>query len=211
MTITHLTTPTTPALGAAPDHRLGGTLGADRDLVAAELAAADLLVALGLPLDAPSVRTTPARMVRALAEMITPGEFTATTFPNDEGYEELVLQCDIPFRSLCEHHMLAFTGVAHVGYLPGERILGLSKLARLVQHFAARPQVQERLTQQVGAWLHENVSARGAGVIVKAEHSCMSLRGARVSGAHTVTAAWFGALRDSTQERQEFLTLAGVP
>lgn len=192
------------------DARVAGGPATERDLVAAELAAGELLTALGLPVDAPSVRATPGRLVRALAEMITPGEFTATTFPNDEGYTELVLQTGIPFRSLCEHHMLAFSGTAHVGYLPGERIVGLSKLARLVQHHAARPQVQERLTQQIGAWLDENLNARGVGVVLSAEHSCMSLRGVRVSGTRTVTSAWFGALREEPRERDAFLTLAGL-
>jgi GTP cyclohydrolase I len=194
---------------AAHDVRLAGA-GVTQDLVAAELAAGNLLTALGLPLDTPSLKATPGRMARALGEMITPGGFTATTFPNDEGYSELVLQSGIPFRSLCEHHMLAFSGVAHVGYLPGERIVGLSKLARLVQHFAARPQVQERLTQQIGTWLDQNLSARGVGVVMSAEHSCMSVRGVRVTGTRTVTSAWFGTLREQPQERDTFLTLAGL-
>ena len=110
------------------------------DLAAAEVAAADLLTALGIDVAAESTAETPGRMARAFAEMLTPPEFEMTTFPNDEGYDELVLVEDIPVQSLCEHHMLPFVGVAHVGYLPGERILGLSKLARTVEyHSPARP------------------------------------------------------------------------
>src|SRR5258708_2709330 len=118
----------------------------DVDLEAAEQAAAAFLHALGIATDNESLRGTPGRMVRAYAELFTSPEFDLTTFPNDEGYDELVLARSIPMRSVCEHHLLPFTGVAHVGYLPRERIIGLSKLARIVAHFAARPQVQERLT-----------------------------------------------------------------
>ena len=106
-----------------------------------------------------------------------------TTFPNDEGYDELVLARAIPFRTVCEHHLLPFSGVAHVGYLPGERIVGLSKLARLVDHFAARPQVQERLTKQVAECLATRLRAPGVGVVLEAEHSCMTLRGVRALGS----------------------------
>src|ERR1700751_819210 len=110
--------------------------GADIDLAAAERAAGDFLKALGVELDSESLRATPGRMARAYAEFFTPRPFNLTTFPNDEGYDELVLARDIPFHSLCEHHLLPFTGVAHVGYTPGGRILGLSKLARVVELFA---------------------------------------------------------------------------
>src|SRR5215469_18969857 len=123
------------------------------DLAAAELAAGEFLQALGVALDSESLRGTPGRMARAYAELLSPRPFNMTTFPNDEGYDELVLARAIPVRSVCEHHLLPFTGVAHVGYLPGRRILGLSKLARIVEHFARRPQVQERLTKQVADWL----------------------------------------------------------
>ena len=128
-----------------------------RDMEAAEKAAADFLRALGVGLDTEHLRATPGRMARAWAEMLTPREFTATTFPNDDGYDELVLARDIPFRSVCEHHLLPFVGTACVAYLPGERILGLSKLARIVEHFACRPQTQERLTRQVALWLQEQL------------------------------------------------------
>ena len=124
-----------------------------RDLVAAEQAAAAFLTALGLDVDSGGLAETPGRMARAYAEMLTPREFALTTFDNDEAYDELVLARAIPIRSVCEHHLLPFIGVAHVGYLPGDRILGLSKLARVVELFAHGPQVQERLTKQVAVWL----------------------------------------------------------
>lgn len=177
------------------------------DLAAAESAAADLLVALGLPLDRAGLVETPRRMAQAFAEMLTVPAFDLTTFPNDEAYDELVLVEDIPVRSLCEHHMLPFVGVAHVGYLPGERILGLSKFARVVDFFAQRPQTQERLTKQVAEHLERHLRPRGVGVVVEAEHTCMSLRGVRALGARTVTSALFGSLREDHAGRAEFLSL----
>lgn len=184
--------------------------GADIDLAAAERAAGDFLKALGVDLDSESLRATPGRMARAYAEFFTPRPFDLTTFPNDEGYDELVLARDIPFRSVCEHHLLPFTGVAHVGYLPGQRILGLSKLARIVEHFAARPQVQERLTKQVADWLYANLLPRGAGVVIEAEHTCMTLRGVQAVGSRTVTSTLLGTLREDPRSRGEFLALTGI-
>jgi GTP cyclohydrolase I len=142
--------------------------------------------------------------------LLTPREFTLTTFPNDEGYDELVLARSIPFHSICEHHLLPFTGVAHVGYLPGDRILGLSKLARVVEMFARAPQVQERLTTQISRWLTEHLSPKGVGVILQAEHTCMTLRGVKAAGTMTVTSALHGLLRDDARSRSEFFALAGV-
>ena len=179
------------------------------DLDRAERAARDLLDALGLDLDDETVANTPGRMARAFGELLTPREFTLTTFPNDEGYDELVIARQIPFTSVCEHHMLPFTGVAAVGYLPGARILGLSKLARVVELFARRPQVQERLTTQVARWLDTHLSPRGVGVVIEAEHSCMTLRGVEAHGATTVTSALLGAVRSDPLTRGEFLSLAG--
>jgi GTP cyclohydrolase I len=125
-------------------------------------------------------------------------------------YDEMVLVKDISFESLCEHHLLPFTGVAHIGYLPGERILGLSKLARVLDLFARDLQVQERLTQQVADWLQENLAPRGVGVVIEAEHLCMSLRGVRATGSRTITSAVHGLLRDDGRTRQEFLALTGT-
>jgi GTP cyclohydrolase I len=181
------------------------------DVAAATRAARALLEALGLDTAAEGMADTPARMARAYAELFSAPRFAATTFPNDEGYDELVLARAIPFRSLCQHHLLPFAGVAHVGYLPGDRILGLSKLARLVEHFAARPQVQERLTQQIADWLHRELDAQGVGVVLDAEHTCMTLRGVQAVGARTVTSALRGVLRDSPSSRAEFFALTGVP
>ena len=173
----------------------------------AERAVAELLVALGYPVEGEHRAGTPQRVASALAEMLTPSAFLPTTFLNDEGYDELVVARDVPFRSLCEHHLLPFYGCAHVGYLPGARIVGLSKLARVVEHFAAALQVQERLTQQVADWLHAHLGARGVGVVLEAEHLCMSLRGVRARGSRTVTSAQRGDLRTDARSRGEFLAL----
>jgi GTP cyclohydrolase I len=194
----------TPALRVVHEPRSGP------DLVAAEAAAAEFLTALGIPLDSESLRGTPGRMARAYAELFTPRPFDLTTFPNDEGYDELVLARSIPVRSVCEHHLLPFVGVAHVGYLPGERILGLSKLARIVEYFACRPQVQERLTKQVADWLDEQLAPRGVGVVIEAEHSCMTLRGVQAAGSSTVTSTLLGTLREDARSRQEFFALTGI-
>jgi GTP cyclohydrolase IA len=180
------------------------------DVKAAERAARDLLVALGADVDNDSLRDTPRRVAAAYAEMLTPTEFNMTTFPNDAGYDELVVARDIPFHSLCMHHLLPFHGVAHVAYLPGERIIGLSKLARVVELFARDLQLQERLTTQVADWLEEHLAPKGVGVVLEAEHMCMSLRGVQKPGARTMTSAVHGLLRDDSRTRAEFLALTGV-
>jgi len=177
------------------------------DLVKATEAARDLLTALGLDVTHPVLAETPRRMAKAYAELLSPREFDLTTFPNDEGYDELVLARRIPFHSVCEHHLLPFVGVAHVGYLPGERILGLSKLARVVELFARRPQVQERMTKQIADWLDTHLRPKGVGVVLEAEHMCMTLRGVQVSGTSTVTSSLLGVVRSDPRTRQEFLTL----
>ena len=177
------------------------------DPQAAERAAADLLTALGADLGHEQLRDTPRRMADAYAELLTPEPFRPTTFPNGEGYDELVLVRSIPFHSLCMHHLLPFHGVAHVGYLPGERIVGLSKLARVVELFARDLQVQERLTSQIAGWVHEQLEPKGVGVVLEAEHLCMSLRGVQKFGAKTVTSALHGLVRDDPRTRQEFLAL----
>jgi GTP cyclohydrolase I len=179
------------------------------DLVAAERAAGQLLVALGADLDAVGLRKTPRRMAAAYAELLTPEPFRFTTFPNEEGYDQLVVVRDIPFQSLCMHHLLPFHGVAHVAYLPAERILGLSKLARVVEHFARDLQLQERLTTQVADCLQEQLEPKGVGVVLEAEHLCMSLRGVQKAGARTVTSALHGLVRDDPRTREEFLSLTG--
>ena len=177
------------------------------DLAKAERAATEMLAALGLPIDSVDMFETPRRLVHAYAEMLTPPEFDSTTFENAAGYDELILVSDIPVHSLCEHHLLPFTGVAHVGYLPSGRILGLSKFARTVEFFARRAQTQERLTMEIAEHLAERLEPHGVGVVIEAEHTCMSLRGAKAEGARTVTAALRGRLRDDPKTRAEFLSL----
>jgi len=180
------------------------------NLPAAERAVRDLLIALGRDPFSPHLADTPRRVASSFTEMLTPREFDFTTFPNDEHYDELVLAKSIPMQSLCEHHMLPFTGVAHVGYLPGERILGLSKLARVVELFARDLQVQERLTVQIANWLQAQLAPKGVGVVIEAEHMCMSLRGVQASGSRTITSSVHGLLREDARSRQEFFTLTGV-
>ncbi len=133
-----------------------------------------------------------------------------TTFANREGYDEMVLVRSMPFHSLCEHHLLPFVGVAHVGYLPADRLVGLSKLARTVDHFARGLQVQERLTSQIANYLQERLRPKGVGVILEADHMCMSLRGVHKRGAKTVTSTLLGAMRNDARARQEFLALVGA-
>jgi GTP cyclohydrolase IA len=177
------------------------------DRAEATVAAAHLLTALGVDLADESVRETPRRMADAYAELLAPEPFELTTFPNDGGYDELVVAKAIPFHSLCEHHLLPFVGVAHVGYIPGDRIVGLSKLARVVEHLSRSLQVQERLTQQISDWIEDGLAPKGVGVVLEAEHFCMSLRGVRKVGTKTVTSALHGLVRDDPRTRQEFLGL----
>jgi GTP cyclohydrolase I len=178
------------------------------DREAAERAAGDLLEALGADPEDEGLRDTPRRMAAAYAELLTPEPFDMTTFPNDEGYDELVVVRDIPFHSLCMHHLLPFHGRATVAYIPGERILGLSKLARVVELFARDLQLQERLTTQVAGWLEQRLQPKGVGVVLEAEHMCMSLRGVQKPGARTVTSALHGLVREDPRTRAEFLALA---
>ncbi len=177
------------------------------DLPGARRAVTDLLTALGQDPRSGHLLDTPRRVADAFAELLTPVPYAFTTFPNDEEYDGLVLVRDIGFTSLCEHHLLPFSGVAHIGYLPGERIVGLSKIARTVDTFARRLQVQERLTQQIAGWLDDQLQPRGVGVMLEAAHQCMSLRGARANGSRTVTSTLLGALRDDARAREEFLAL----
>ncbi len=200
---------TTTATSGAGAERVHVVDGSPVDLPRAERAVAELLAALGIELS-DGVRDTPRRAAAAYAELLTARPFSLTTFPNEADYDELVLARDIPFHSLCEHHLLPFVGVAHIGYLPGERILGLSKLARVVEGFARGLQVQERLTKQVADWLQDQLGAKGIGVVVEAEHLCMSLRGVQAPGTRTVTSAVHGLLRDDGRSRQEFFALTGI-
>ncbi|MBT2369047.1 GTP cyclohydrolase I FolE [Streptomyces sp. ISL-10] len=184
---------------------------AEFDEKRAENAVRELLLAVGEDPDREGLRETPARVARAYKELLSgmrqePEEVLTTTF--DLGHDEMILVKDIELVSFCEHHLLPFHGVAHVGYIPAEtgKITGLSKLARLVDVYARRPQVQERLTTQIADSLMRILEARGAIVVIEAEHMCMSVRGIRKPGAKTTTSAVRGQLRDSTT-RAEAMSL----
>jgi GTP cyclohydrolase I len=179
------------------------------DVSAAEEAVRALLLALGQDPESEHLERTPRRVALAFQELLTPRDVDPTTFPNDEQYDELVLVRDIPFHTLCEHHLLPFVGTAHVAYLPQDRIVGLSKLARVVEHFSRALQVQERMTQQIAGWLEDQLTPRGVGVVLEAEHMCMRLRGVKAPGTMTVTSALRGALRTDARTRGEFLDLVG--
>ena len=180
------------------------------DVAKAAAGVALFLEGLGVDTSVEGLVETPQRVARAYAEMLTPEPFEATTFPNEEGYDELVMARSIPFSSLCEHHLLPFSGVAHVGYLPATRLVGLSKLARVVDHFSRHLQVQERLTAQVADWLSAELQPKGVGVVLEADHSCMSIRGPVARGTRTVTSALTGLVRDDPRTRAEFLALANT-
>jgi len=181
------------------------------DFARAEAAVRDLLVAVGEDPDREGLRETPARVARAYAELLGGMRMSAedvltTTF--DLGHDEMILVRDIELWSICEHHLVPFTGVAHIGYIPNEsgRITGLSKLARLVDVYARRPQVQERLTTQVADSLMSILEARGAIVVVEAEHLCMTMRGVRKPGSKTVTSAVRGSMHNAAT-RSEAMSL----
>jgi GTP cyclohydrolase IA len=177
------------------------------DHAGVQRAARDLLRALGADVDSDGLKDTPRRVADAYAELLTPHPFRATSFPNDDGYDQLIVAQAIPFHSLCMHHLLPFHGVAHVGYIPDERIIGLSKLGRVVELFARDLQIQERLTTQIADWLQSELEPKGVGVVLEAEHMCMSLRGVQKFGSKTVTSALHGLVRDDARTRQEFLAL----
>lgn len=173
-------------------------------------AAHALLTALGVQLSGEHTQLTAERMATSFQELLSPRPFDATTFANGQEHHDVVISRDMPFTSLCAHHVLPFVGTATVGYLPGSRLLGLSKLARVVEMFACRLQVQEDMTQQIASWLADALDDHGGiGVILTAEHLCMNVRGARAHGASTVTVAWRGRLADDPAARAEFVALAG--
>jgi len=182
------------------------------DAARIEAAVRELLAAIGEDPDRPGLQDTPARVARAYAETFAglqqdPYDVLATTF--DEGHDELVLVKDIPMFSTCEHHLVPFHGVAHVGYIPGldGRVTGLSKLARLVEVYARRPQVQERMTRQIADSLYEVLKPRGVIVVIEAEHLCMAMRGIRKPGATTMTSAVRGIFRENAPTRSEAMGL----
>ncbi|MEP9394744.1 MULTISPECIES: GTP cyclohydrolase I FolE [Gordonia] len=182
------------------------------DQARAEAAVRELLIAVGEDPDREGLQRTPTRVANAYREMFAglytdPSAVLATTF--DEDHDELVLVKDIPMYSTCEHHLVSFHGVAHVGYIPGEsgEVTGLSKLARLVDLYAKRPQVQERLTSQIADALVARLKPRGAIVVIEAEHLCMAMRGIRKPGARTTTSAVRGLFKTSAVSRGEALDL----
>lgn len=193
--------------------RLGGQPVEKKvDLERIEAAVREILCAVGEDPDREGLLETPARVARAYAELfaglrVDPAMVLTTTF--GENHEEMVVVRDIEIASFCEHHLLPFVGVAHIGYIPGEhgRITGLSKLARLVEAYARRPQVQERLTSQIADQLSATLEARGVIVVVECEHLCMSMRGIRKPGAKTLTSAVRGTLRENAKSRAEAMSL----
>ena len=199
--------------GSPDDVGPGGMRAVGRvDQERAAAAVRELLVAIGEDPDRPGLQDTPQRVARAYAEIFAgldqdPFEILSTTF--DEDHDEMVLVRDIPMYSTCEHHLVPFHGRAHVGYIPAEdgRVTGLSKLARLVEVFARRPQVQERMTRQIADALNDVLKPRGVIVVIEAEHLCMAMRGIRKPGSTTVTSAVRGMFRDNVATRSEAMSL----
>jgi GTP cyclohydrolase I len=185
-----------------------GTGGIDHARI--ERAVREILLAVGEDPDREGLRETPARVARMYAELfaglhLDPRRHLKKFFT--ERYDEVVLVRDISFQSMCEHHMLPFLGKAHVAYLPGPRIVGLSKLARVVEEFARRPQVQERMTEQIANLLVEELQVKGVAVIIEAEHTCMTIRGVRKPGSLCITSAMKGHFRTGSSTRAELMTL----
>ncbi len=184
------------------------------DLAAIQGAVRTILRAVGEDPDRGGLLETPRRVAKMYAEMFSgllqdPGRHLEVTF--EETYDEIVLVRDIPFTSMCEHHLLPFRGVAHVAYIPNGRVTGLSKLARVVEEVSRRPQVQERMTQTVADLIEDRLGSRAVGVIVKAEHSCMSIRGIRKTGSLTVTSTMRGTFRSDPASRAELMALINMP
>ncbi len=195
-------------------HRLepGGAEEPDRDDAKTRRVARAfraVLEALQLDLDDPNLAGTDLRVARGYRELFSgleQGEPHLRTFPNHEGYSEMVTLMDIPFYSVCAHHFLPFFGAAHVGYIPAERIVGLSKIARAVEHYARRPQLQERMTEQILGLLRDRLTPRGAMVVLQGRHLCMEMRGVSRPGILTTTSAIHGVFEED-RVRQEFLAL----
>ena len=175
-----------------------------------ERAIREILLAVGEDPDREGLRETPARVARAYTELFAglradPREHLRTTFT--QSYDEMVLEKDIEFASMCEHHLLPFVGKAHIAYLPKGKIVGLSKLARVVEVLARRPQVQERMTEDLADLLMSELEPRGVAVILEASHSCMTIRGVRKSGSLCTTSAMRGTFRENVATRTELLSL----
>jgi len=176
----------------------------------AEAAVRTLIEWAGDDPDREGLLDTPARVARAYKELFAgyeadPRDYLARTFEEVGGYDELVVLRDIRVVSFCEHHMLPFLGKAHVGYLPDKRVVGISKLARVVNGFARRLQIQEKLTSDIGQAIHDILEPRGVGVVIVSEHSCMTMRGVNTPGSRLTTSHLTGVIRDDPRTRQEFL------
>ena len=176
----------------------------------AEAAVRTLIEWAGDDPDREGLLDTPGRVVRAYEELFSgyesdPREYLERTFEEVAGYDELVVLRDIRVVSFCEHHMLPFLGKAHVGYLPSDRVVGISKLARVVQGFARRLQIQEKLTSEIAEAIHDILEPRGVGVVIVSEHSCMTMRGVNTPGSRLTTSHLLGEVRDDPRTRQEFL------
>ena len=172
----------------------------------------EILLAIGENPDREGLARTPTRVANMYAELLggiteVPRKHLAQTFP--EKYDEIVLLKNVPFYSMCEHHLLPFIGQAHVGYLPGKEVIGVSKLARIVDTFARRPQVQERLTTQIAEFLMSQTDARGAAVVLEATHTCMTIRGVKKPGSVMMTSAMLGKFRSDARSRSEVMSLLG--
>jgi GTP cyclohydrolase I len=197
-------------MGDASEPYLNEKAESKVDLRRIEKAVREILIAVGEDPDREGLQKTPSRVARAYAELMAglsenPRRHLRTVFT--ERYDEVVLLRDIEFHSLCEHHLLPFTGRAHVAYLPGGKVVGLSKLARLVEGYARRPQVQERLTTQIADALMEELSPAGAACVIEATHTCMTIRGAKKHGSTMVTSALRGVFKDNASSRHEILSL----
>ena len=191
-------------------HAISPAADSPVDLDAIKTAVRTILTAVGEDPDREGLLETPRRVAKMYAEMFEglhkdPSRHLDVTFP--EEYDELVLVRDIPFTSMCEHHLLPFTGVAHVGYLPNGRVTGLSKLARVVEEVARRPQVQERMTHTIADMVEEKLGSSGVAVVVKAEHSCMCIRGVKKPGSSTVTSGLRGVFKTNQASRAEVMSL----
>ncbi len=189
---------------------LAGTI----DLERIRKAVVEILLAIGEDPEREGLRHTPERVARMYQEILCglhtdPAKVLEVSFQED--HQEMVLLKDIPFYSICEHHLLPFHGKAHIGYIPSGRVVGISKLARVVEIFARRPQLQERLTSQIADCIMENVKPHGVGVVIEAEHLCMTMRGIRKPGSIVVTSANRGIFRTRQETRAEFLSLIGNP
>ncbi|MFT5299308.1 MAG: GTP cyclohydrolase I [Mariniblastus sp.] len=182
----------------------------DVDIEAIKGAVRTILIAVGEDPDRPGLQETPRRVAHMYAEMFSglnldPARHLEVTFP--EQYDEIVLIKDISFTSMCEHHLLPFTGVAHVAYIPNGKVTGLSKIARVVEEVSRKPQVQERMTQTIAEMVNDHLNTAGVGVVISAEHSCMSIRGVRKPGSRTITSALRGEFKDNQLTRAEFMSL----